>query len=352
MGDRAPKASVIVPFYNQPELLPKCIESILNSTYKDIEIIVVDDCSTDDSWERVAHMPVVGISTLKRIGPAAARNLGSRLARGEILIFFDSDVVVRPDAIERFVALLDANPDLAAAFGAYTIDPLYGNFFTVYKNLVHHFTHHISQKRVHTFWAGCGAVRRDVFARLGGFNEDYVAPCVEDIELGYRLTESGHRVKLDPAIQVTHGKRYSFRTLVKSDFKFRAVPWARLLAVKNIFYTDLNLRVSNVVSGILLGILVPAGIVSAWQIPELRLPLAVALPLAYLLLNARIFSFVLGQKGFLFLIRFIPMYTFTYLYSIAGFALGAVPGIIEWLKRRIKRIAGSDRGGDRSSGQR
>jgi len=352
MSGHGPKASIIVPYHNQPELLPKCIESILNSTYKDMEIITVDDCSTDDSWERIAHLPVVGISTLENSGPAAARNLGSKIALGEILVFFDSDVVVRPDAIERAIVMLDENPELAAIFGAYTIDPLSNDFFTVYKNLVHHFTHHVSQKRVHTFWAGCGAVRRDVFMELDGFDESYSVPCVEDIELGYRLTESGYKVKLEPSIQVTHGKSYNLKTLVISDFKFRAVPWARLLAVKNVFYSDLNLRVSNVISGIILGMLVPAGIIAAWQVPELRLPLAIGLPLAYLFLNARIFSFVLGQKGLSFLLKFIPTYTLTYLYSIAGFVAGAVPGIVQLLKQRSRGILRGGRGRNRNTDQR
>lgn len=334
----APKVSIIIPFFNQPELLPRCIESITSSTYKNLEIIAVDDCSTDDSWERTLQQRVIGISTLKNIGPAAARNLGAKLATGEILMFFDSDVSVQSNSIERAVSVLNENPELSAVFGAYTIEPLYKNFFTVYKNLVHHFTHYISRKRVHTFWAGCGAIRKEVFFKLGGFDESYQAPCVEDIELGYRLTENGYKVKLEPSIQVTHGKRYNLKTLIMSDIKFRAIPWAKLLAIKNIFYADLNLRMANIISGIILGILIPICILAAWPLSEILLPLAIGLPIIYLLLNVRIFSFVLKQKGILFLLKFIPMYTLTYLYSIVGFIIGAVPEIFRRLKQKYRSL--------------
>lgn len=338
MEKNSPRVSVIIPFFNQPELLPKCVESILASTYKDIEIIVVDDCSTDDSWEKISAQNVMGISTLKNAGPAAARNLGARLARGEFLFFFDSDVSVQPTAIEQAIKLFDENPELAAVFGAYTVEPMYNNFFTVYKNLVHHFTHYISRKRVHTFWAGCGAIRKDVFFKLGGFDEGYSAPCVEDIELGYRLTENGYKVKLDPSIQVTHGKRYNLKSLIMSDLKFRAIPWARLLAVKNTFYPDLNLRIENVISGIIIGLLIPLCIILALPSTNLLLPLLVTLPIVYLLLNFHIFSFVLKRKGLLFLLKFIPMYTLTYIYSIIGFVVGALPIVFRRLNQKFKSM--------------
>ena len=338
MENAAPKVTVIVPFFNQPELLPKCIESIANSTYKNVEIIAVDDGSTDDSWEKISQQKVIGISTLKNIGPAAARNLGAKLATGEILMFFDSDVSVCTDSIERAANMLNEDPELSAVFGAYAIEPLYKNFFTVYKNLAHHFTHYISRKRVHTFWAGCGAIKKDVFTKLGGFDEGYQAPCVEDIELGYRLTENGYKVKLEPSIQVAHGKKYNLKTLITSDIKFRAIPWAKLLAIKNVFYADLNLRMTNIISGIILGLLIPICILAAWPLQELLLPFAIGLSIIYLLLNVRIFSFVLKQKGLVFLLKFIPMYTLTYFYSIAGFAMGAMPEVGRRLKKIFNRL--------------
>lgn len=338
MEKKSPRVSVIVPFFNQPELLPKCIESILASTYKDIEIIAVDDCSTDDSWDRISTQNVKGISTLKNVGPAAARNLGAKLARGEFLFFFDSDVSVKPNVIEQTVKIFDENPELAAVFGAYTVEPMYSNFFTVYKNLVHHFTHYISRRRVHTFWAGCGAIRKDVFLKLGGFDESYSAPCVEDIELGYRLTENGYKVKLEPSIQVTHGKKYDLKSLIISDLKFRAIPWARLLAVKNTFYPDLNLRIENIISGIIIGLLIPLCVILALPSPNLLLPLLIALPIIYLLLNIRIFSFVLKRKGLFFLLKFVPMYTITYMYSIIGFVIGATPVAYKQLKKKLKSL--------------
>ena len=68
------------------------------------------------------------------------------------------------------------------------------NFVSQYKNLFHHFVHQDASGTATSFWAGCGAIRRDIFLRLGGFNTAYKRPSIEDIELGYRLTRAGHRI--------------------------------------------------------------------------------------------------------------------------------------------------------------
>jgi GT2 family glycosyltransferase len=151
-------------------------------------------------------------------GPGYARNRGAEAAEGEILFFVDSDVLVKPDTLQKIAAEFEANPRISALFGSYDETPGNGEFLSQYKNLVHHFVHQQSKEAAVTFWSGCGAIYRDVFLKMGGFDfQKYPRPSIEDIELGYRLTMAGYQISLVKEIQVTHLKRWSLAGLIKTD---------------------------------------------------------------------------------------------------------------------------------------
>ena len=109
-----------------------------------------------------------------------------------------------------------------------------------YKNLLHHYIHQHGRAEASTFWAGCGAIRRDVFSAVGGFDESYLSAAVEDIEFGTRLRRGGYHIRLCPDIQVTHLKRWTFVSLLPADIFRRAVPWSRLILRQGHWPRDLN----------------------------------------------------------------------------------------------------------------
>lgn len=99
------KVSVIIPTYNEESVIVECLNSLSKQTYKDIEIIIVDDGSTDKTVSRAAsYESRVTLLRQKHKGPGAARNLGAGHARGEILVFVDSDMTFEPDFVEKLVA--------------------------------------------------------------------------------------------------------------------------------------------------------------------------------------------------------------------------------------------------------
>ncbi|MGA3117424.1 MAG: glycosyltransferase family A protein [Syntrophobacteraceae bacterium] len=100
-------------------------------------MIVVDYSSSDNLCQVCAAREVKVIRFPKSSGPAAARNRGAAEARGDILLFVDSDVVIRRDSVARVVDSFVLNPDIAAVFGSYDDDPAEKDFFSQYKNLVH-----------------------------------------------------------------------------------------------------------------------------------------------------------------------------------------------------------------------
>src|SRR5215813_6190495 len=98
-------------------------------------MIVVDDCSTDNSVEIAQTAGAKVLHMDSRSGPASARNFGVRHAIGEILMFVDADVVVQPGTLARVAEQFEANPNLAAIFGSYDDSPFAKNFLSQYKNL-------------------------------------------------------------------------------------------------------------------------------------------------------------------------------------------------------------------------
>ena len=115
-------------------------------------------------------------------------------------------------------------------FGSHDDRPAAPGVVSRFRNLLHHHTHSSHPDPTSTFWAGLGAVRRQTFLDLGGFDaEAYQRPCIEDIDFGLRLSDAGGRILLDPAIQGTHHKRWTLRSMVVTDIRQRAIPWSRRL---------------------------------------------------------------------------------------------------------------------------
>src|SRR4051794_16197453 len=106
--------SVIVPGHNSRKTIALCVEAALAQTHPDVEVIVVDDHSTDDTSAIAARYPVQVVRLDRNGGAGIARNHGMRTARGDILFFVDSDVALAPDAVANAVRAFAADPALGA----------------------------------------------------------------------------------------------------------------------------------------------------------------------------------------------------------------------------------------------
>ena len=322
--------SIIIPVHNGAATLPRCLRALCDTTYPHWECLVVDDGSTDGSAAIAKEYGarVIGEAGAP-CGPAAARNLGARQARGEILFFLDADVVVQPDTVGRMARVLQQEAQVAACFGSYDTSPAAGNFLSQYKNLQHHYLHQQGKAEAGTFWAGCGAIRRAIFLEMGGFDPRYRQPSVEDIELGYRLREAGHRIRLEKSIQVKHLKRWSPSSHLRNEILARAVPWSRLLVGRKRLTDDLNLapeqRLSALVAWLALGstFLAPANAAAAM--------LAVALATALLILNRHFYHFLLQKRGLRFTLAALPWHWLYFLYSSAALALVLLAHPLRWM---------------------
>jgi glycosyltransferase involved in cell wall biosynthesis len=328
-----PRLSVIVPAHNNGNQLRHCLEALRGSAYPNFEIIVVDDCSTEDICPIVNRYGARYVRTASNIGPAGARNLGVQRAEGEIVVFVDSDVAVAPDVLPRIARNFLRAPALSAVFGSYDEHPACNDFLSQHKNLMHHYIHQISSEEAISFWAGCGAIRKSVFLEFGGFDAvNFPRPSIEDIELGHRMTQAGKKILLDKKLQVKHLKQWTLLRLLHADIFCRAVPWAKLILETRQLPRDLNLTYSARASAVLVGLLV-AGLLllplSLAPVPlrpaPLHLLLAIAvMVIALLLLNQSMYRWFVERRGYRFTAGVVLLHWLYYFYSGIAFAFCAL----------------------------
>ncbi len=303
MATQRVRVSVIVPLYNNPGQAAECLAAIGTPREPELEVIAVDDGSTDGT-PAVAQAAGARVVRLERnSGPAVARNAGAWAASGEILLFVDQDVVVAPGVIDRVARTMEQRPELAALFGSYDAAPRAPGIVSQFRNLLHHYVHQQGDPEASTFWAGCGAVRREVFQSLGGFDPTQV---LEDVELGYRLRRHGHRILLDRELQVKHLKAWTLRSMIRTDIATRALPWARLILRTGTAPAALNLRIEQRWSVALAGVAL-AQVVLAPLAPMLLLPAGVVVA-AIVALNAGFYRFLLKTRGLGFAAASVPLH--------------------------------------------
>lgn len=311
--------SIIVPFHRGLEELTRCLAAI-TPLQPGWELIVAGDAPVEDCRRVVERFGATLLTLPGPQGPAVARNRAATVARGDVLVFIDADVVASRDALDKVSRTFATEPDIAAMFGAYDESPADPGFISQYKNLAHSFIHQSSMTIAQTFWAGFGAVRRRAFTAVGGFDERFARPCVEDIDLGYRLTAAGFRVRLNPALRVCHLKRWTLGSMIVSDIRDRGIPWTQLILRGGRFNSDLNLRSTYricVVLSYLALLLIGAAVVQPWLL--LPVPLLAG---SLVLLSRRYYRYFYRQRGLWFVVRVFPLHYVYHLYNGLSFATG------------------------------
>lgn len=196
--NRQPLVSVIIPTYNRAGLIGETIENVLQQTYTNIELIVVDDGSTDDTQSVLSsYGDRIRWIAQENAGPAAARNRGIAIAKGEIIAFQDSDDAWHPTKITRQVSLLQRGGDsvicclcnttveladrVVRSFELAPVNP------SIEEGIWLNATEVLATRCI--LFNQAAAIRRDVLIRIGGFDESF--RLMEDVELALRLSLEG-----------------------------------------------------------------------------------------------------------------------------------------------------------------
>ena len=193
MTQAPPVVSIVIPTHNRRDLIGETIQSVLDQTFEDFEILVVDNGSTDDTQQGVCD---VGDPRIKYTyqedtgGPAGPRNTGIRQARGKYIAFLDSDDLWLPHKLEHQIGFLEQHPDVALIFGQYIS---FGDDSMKQTPVPSHRWARsgrvFSELLLSTNFIPCLTVmvRRDVLDQTGGFDEDPALKTVEDFDLWLRI---------------------------------------------------------------------------------------------------------------------------------------------------------------------
>ena len=222
-------ASIIIPTFNGSSRITNCLNALAPQIVeRDIEILVVDDGSTDKTAEVVASYPGVRLIRQKNAGPAAARNRGAREARGKILLFTDDDCVPMPNWLDAMFGCF-RDSEVVGAKGIYRtrqrsiaarfVQMEYEDKYRLMANLP-------TIDFIDTYSAG---FIRDRFQEMEGYDTSFPVACAEDIELSYRMSALGWKMKFAPQAIVYHTHPNTVSSYLKKKYKFAF--W-RMLAVK------------------------------------------------------------------------------------------------------------------------
>gem|GEM_PF-1174658 len=225
---RACSLSVVLPVLDGAETLPRCLAALRGSSLRDFEIVAIDDGSSDDT---AAILAAEGVDVLLRnaapAGCFAARNHGAEAARGQVLLFVDADVEVASDTLAK-VWRHCGEGTRDAVIGLYALDHPHANLASRYKNAWIRWSYLRHGSEVDWFFTAVGAVRRDVWKRVGGFAESFDRTTGGgDLDFGRKLREAGVVVLLDKTLAVVHRRRFGVWSLLVNDFN-RARGWAGL----------------------------------------------------------------------------------------------------------------------------
>jgi glycosyltransferase involved in cell wall biosynthesis len=193
-----PLVSVIIPTYNRSEIVLRAIDNVFQQTYRNLELIIVDDGSTDDTQSKLRkYGDRIRLITQSNAGPAVARNRGAKAARGEIIAFQDSDDLWKSTKLERQVALLTEYKLAPCCLCNTLMSVVDGKKWTSFGDSLIDLQHpeglwlNVSDVLATRFvlFNQAVAIRRKVFDKVGGFREDL--RYLEDYDLPLRLSLEG-----------------------------------------------------------------------------------------------------------------------------------------------------------------
>jgi glycosyltransferase involved in cell wall biosynthesis len=225
----ARSASIIIPTFNGASRIGNCLDSLVKQTAgQNVEILVVDDGSTDNTANVVRGYSSVRLIPQANAGPASARNRGALEAQGKILLFTDDDCVPMADWLEAMLGPFK-DPDVVGAKGIYRTHQtsLAARFVQIeYEDKYRLMAGLPSIDFIDTYSA---AFRRDRFLEMTGYDTSFPVACAEDVELSYRMSARGWKMKFVPAAIVYHTHPDTFPRYLKKKYKFAF--W-RVLAVR------------------------------------------------------------------------------------------------------------------------
>ncbi|MEU7755955.1 glycosyltransferase family A protein [Micromonospora sp. NPDC049101] len=329
--------AVIVPNYNKAKTLRACLDAIYAQTRTPMEVIVVDDASTDGSRDIARGFPCTLVEQRINRGVSATRNAGVAASTAPLLFFVDSDIALAPEAIENATRVLRSRPDHAMVQGIWAAEPLFDDGpVEVYRLLHEHFWRRRTVGRATATMFSLSLIPRAVFVAAGGLDEELRSG--EDVEFGTRLPARYRTVVTDTVVG-------------RHDDVDRLLPflWEQLSRAAN---PDVLLKTwsrrNSGAAGTRMHMMSPAGLLLA-ALCCLTVAGGLLRPWLLLLLPPLLLGFLVVSREFLGFVRRRKSARFTVFaagmhllfYTAAG--LGAAVGLSTAAMALLRRAAGRSR---------
>lgn len=202
--------SVIIPNRNGAGTIEKCLTAVFASSHDDFEVVVVDDCSSDDSVRRIEKYPCRLFRLPSHGGASRARNTGAWNSRGDILFFLDADCLPNPDTLSLAEESARRHGPSVVIGGTYTRIAADHRFFSTFQSV---YINYCESKRPHDpdyVATHAMVIHADTFRKTGGFREHFM-PILEDVEFSHRLRREGYSLVMEPAVLVRHIFNFTLR---------------------------------------------------------------------------------------------------------------------------------------------
>jgi len=326
-----PFFSIIIPYHNSIHTIGPLLDSIYYSKHvPQLEIIIVDDASrrrfrpTAILKKTVKRMPVRIVTLKINQGPAIARNRGAKLATGEYLLFLDGDVQLFPDALHNLWKIYIGDPDIHAVTGVWSKKQRSSKFFANFKAL-RDWSYWINEREsghyYYLFSTRIASIRREIFLRLGGFDESYAGPLIEDIAFTYKIA-TRYAVIFASNVRVYH-EFEDFWPIAKKYF-LRAYYWVLLFQERKKFdpvATTWKEAITGVTGAGIVG-LFPCFSISlffpSFIFYRLLGTIVILLTIGHLYLIRKFLRFVYHERGLLFAVKSFFMGLVLYCFITAG----------------------------------
>lgn len=332
----SPLVSVIIPNYNYARTLGACIEAVQRQTYANIEIIVSDDASTDDSVEVAQGLHVKVLKATKNSGVSTARNRGADHAQGDILFFVDSDVALEPDAVERAVDILMNEPGLGAVCGMYQAEPMFPDSLVKRYRAIQQFVwFNEVDGPIPGLHSALFGIRTAVFREIGPFNDRL--RWTEEQDYGFRLN-ARYEVRAVSSIRGRHDHDGTLRVMVTKVFqrtRLGAPNWMRLGSLPGGAGTWYRALGSAFVLSSVVAVLA-ALIVGPWALLAALVLVAVGM-----LLDLRTYGYAFRHHGVLFGIQFSALHLIVTLTSAVAAGIGILQGLL--FPGKMRRLYGVEK---------
>lgn len=311
-----PKFSVIIPAYNAGTTLRKCLEAIEGQTFDSFEVIVVDDCSTDDTCRIAESYGARLVRSPAKKGAGAARNQGTLQAGGDVLVFTDADCVPPPTWLERVDKQMEGKGVrvYASGYSKSMDDSFIGKF--AHLELIDRRKNF--SKYVQTSVSNNFACYREDFEKVGGFPEYMAGASLEDMVFSNRLSAQ-QKILWDPENGVGHHFKRTIYAYLRQQYVF-----GRDTVLTYSKYPELFMKKTHQGNRIHVEALLALGI-----IPLLFYSMKMALItlMAIIFLNLGLLSFLLREESLSFCLKsmvFIPIRDFVWIISLISGAVLAL----------------------------